>query len=119
MITEPGQQLFMRARSVVSRVAGGKTLVVPVRGKAGDLASIYSFDGAGSLLWQLLETPRALPELVSAVEREYKVGADEAQRDVTQFMDEMLSVGLVEVCPRVVITAGSTWPAVWETADSR
>ena len=105
MIAEPGQQLFTRARSVVSRTAGGKTLIVPVRGKAGELASIYSFSGTGSLIWQLLEAPRALPELISAVERECKVRPDEAQRDVTQFVDEMFSVGLVEVCSSVAMTA--------------
>jgi len=105
LIAEPGQQLFTRARSVVSRTAGGKTLIVPVRGKAGELASIYSFSGTGSLIWQLLEAPRALPELISAVERECKVRPDEAQRDVTQFVDEMFSVGLVEVCSSVAMTA--------------
>jgi hypothetical protein len=105
LMAEPGQLLFTRARSVVSRTAGGKTLIVPVRGKAGDLASIYSFSGTGSLIWQLLETPRALPELISAVERECKVRPDEAQRDVTRFVDEMFSVGLVEVCSSVAMTA--------------
>jgi len=120
LITDPGQHLFTRARSVVSRIAGGKTLIVPVRAKVGDLASIYSFSGAGSLIWQLLEAPRALPELVSAVEREYNLGTDEAQRDVTRFVDEMFSVGLVEVCPRVVNTATEATPhALWETADTR
>jgi hypothetical protein len=76
-----------------------------VRGKAGDLASIYSFSGTGSLIWQLLEAPRALPELISAVERECKVRTDEAQRDVTQFVNEMFSVGLVEVFPRIAMSA--------------
>ena len=93
---------------------------MPVRAKVGDLASIYSFSGAGSLIWQLLEAPRTLPELVSAVEREYNLGTDEAQRDVTRFVDEMFSVGLVEVCPRVVNTATEATPhALWETADTR
>lgn len=120
MITDPGQQFFTRARSVVSQVVGGKTLVVPVRAKSGESASIYSFSGTGSLLWQLLEAPRALPELVSAVERVCNIGTDEAQRDVTQFVDEMFSVGLVEVCPRVAMTSTESMrPTVWETADSR
>ncbi len=116
---EPGQQFFTRARSVVSRVAGGKTLIVPVRGKAGNLASIYSLSGTGSLIWQLLEAPRALPELISAVEREYEIGQEQAQKDVTQFVDEMFSVGLVEVCPRVAINATVAKGQVeWETAGS-
>ena len=42
-----GEQIFTRSRSVVSRVVAGETLIVPVRGKVGDLASIYSFNGSG------------------------------------------------------------------------
>jgi Coenzyme PQQ synthesis protein D (PqqD) len=103
MLTEPGQQFLTRSRSVVSRAVAGETLIVPVRGKVGDLASIYSFNGTGSLIWRLLEAPRELTELIGAVEREYEVGQEQAQKDVTRFVDDMLSVGLVEICPRVAV----------------
>jgi hypothetical protein len=105
MVTQLGEQLFTRSRTVVSRVVAGETLIVPVRGKVGDLASIYSFNGTGSLVWQLLEGSRTLAELASAVEREYEVGHEQAQHDVTQFLDDMLSVGLLDVCPTAAMTA--------------
>ncbi len=92
-------QRFVRSRSVVSRKVGGETLVVPVRGKVGDLASIYSFNGTGSLIWQLLEEPRDLAELVEAVEREYAVDTEQALQDVTQFVNDMIGVDLVEPRP--------------------
>ena len=123
-IAEPGQQFFTRARSVVSRVVGGETLVVPVRGKVGNLASIYSFKGTGSLIWQLLDEPRALAELVSGVRQEYGAGQEQAQRDVTQFLDDMLSAGLVQTYQRVAASeieataTESTRQVLWETAGS-
>jgi hypothetical protein len=92
-----GRRIFVRSRSVVSRRVSGETLIVPVRGKVGDLASIYSFNDVGSLVWQLLEIPRDVSELVSAVEREYAVDPQRLQQDVSKFLDDMLSVGLVEV----------------------
>jgi hypothetical protein len=104
-VTEPAQPLFTRSRCVVSRVAGAETLVVPVRGKVGSLSSIYSLKGTGSFLWQLLDMPRALPELVGGVQREFGVGQEQAQREVTQFLDDMLSAGLVQSCQRVEVTA--------------
>jgi hypothetical protein len=103
--TEPVQQLFTRARSVISRVASGETLIVPVRGKVGSLASIYSLKGTGSFLWELLDVPRALPGLVARVEREFGVTQEQAQRDVTQFLDDMLRVGLVQTCQSVATPA--------------
>ena len=129
MLTGSEEQLFTRSRSVVSRVVAGETLIVPVRGKVGDLASIYSFNGTGSLIWKLLDTPRGLTDLIDAVEREYEVEKEQAQKDVTQFLNDMLSVGLLDVCPGVAITetkmaeidmtiAESNRQAAWETADS-
>lgn len=129
MHSEPAEQIFRRSRSVVSRVVAGETLIVPVRGKVGDLASIYSFNATGSLIWQLLDAPIGLAELIAAVEREYEVGPVQARKDVTQFLNDTLSVGLVEICPRVAMVAtemiaaemtapDSNGQAVWETAGS-
>jgi hypothetical protein len=90
------QQRFVRTRSVVSRVIAGETLIVPVRGKVGDLASIYSFNGTGTLVWQLLDSSRSLAELVDAVEREYEVARGQAEKDVTQFLNELALMDLLE-----------------------
>jgi hypothetical protein len=102
-------RIFLRSQSVVSRRVSGETLIVPVRGKVGDLASIYSFNEVGSLIWQLLEIPRDVSELVSAVEREYDVDPQQAQQDVSKFLNDMLSVGLVEV-PDAMRTTEAGWP---------
>jgi hypothetical protein len=99
MLIGPAGQLFTRSRSVVSRTVAGETLVVPVRGKVGDLASIYSFNGTGSLIWQLLDSPRTLTNLTESVERAYDVERQQAQEDVRQFLSDMLSVGLLDVQP--------------------
>ena len=91
------EQLFVRSQAVVSRRVAGETLVVPVRGKVGDLASIYSFNQTGSLIWQSLESPKGFAELVSIVEQEYAVEHDLARRDVKQFLHDLLSADLVQV----------------------
>ena len=108
MLTGQDEQILMRSRSVVSRVVGGETLIVPVRGKVGDLASIYSFNGTGSLIWQLLDVPRKLADLIDAMEREYAIDSEQACKDVTAFLKEMQSVGLVDVRPRVAATDNET-----------
>jgi len=88
---------FVRSQSVVARVVAGETLIVPIRAKVGDLASIYSFNGTGSLIWKLLESPKTLSELASAVAHDYEVELAQAEHDVAGFVDEMKAVGLVEV----------------------
>jgi hypothetical protein len=95
------EQLFVRSQAVVSRRVAGETLVVPVRGKVGDLASIYSFNHTGSLIWQSLESPKGFAELVGIVEQEYAVEYDQARRDVKQFLHDMVSADLLQVRERV------------------
>jgi hypothetical protein len=98
-------EVFVRSQSVVSRVVAGETLIVPVRARVGDLASIYSFNGTGSLIWKLLESPKTVAELASAVAREYEVEPAQAERDVVAFLNEMKGVDLVEV-PQSLAMAG-------------
>ena len=96
---------FIRSQSVVARVVSGETLIVPIRGKAGDLASIYTFNGAGTLIWKLLDSPKTIAQLAESVAQEYEVDAAQAERDVESFVTEMNAVGLVEV-PASVAMAG-------------
>ena len=90
---------------MVARVVAGETLIVPIRGKVGDLASIYSFNGTGTLIWKLLESPKTVNQLAVAVVQEYDVDPVQAARDVASFAGEMKAVGLVEV-PASVALAG-------------
>jgi hypothetical protein len=104
-------EYYVRSDSVVSRVIAGETLVVPVRGRVGDLASIYSLNAVGSTIWQALEQPKEVDELTALVESEYDVGSSQARQDVMQFLAEMHSAGLVSParfsaeCPELPLTS--------------
>ena len=98
-------EAFIRSTSVVARVVAGETLIVPVRAKVGDLASIYNFNGTGTLIWKLLESPRTVAELAASVVEEYDVDLTQAERDVREFVEEMKNAGLIEV-PKALAMAG-------------
>jgi len=101
-----GDHVLVRSRAVVSRCVAGETLIVPVRGRVGDLASIYSFNETGSLIWKLLETPRTLGEIAAALAQEFDVTREQAESDATRFVSEMFAVDLVEVSEVVAGTEG-------------
>ena len=98
-------ETFVRSQSVVARVVAGETLIVPVRAKVGDLASIYTFNGTGTLIWKLLESPRTISDMAEAVAAEYEVEFAQAEQDVREFVEEMKNAGLVEV-PKALAMAG-------------
>jgi len=93
--SEPGLNVYRRSTAVVSRQISGETLVVPIRGKVGDLASIYSFNETGSVLWAALEYPKSLEDLTSLLCQSFDVGWDDARRDAQAFVQEMKSAGLL------------------------
>jgi glucan biosynthesis protein len=87
---------IVRTTAVVARVVAGETLVVPVRAKVGDLASIYKFNGTGTLIWRLLATPHTLATLSAAVAEHYQFEIAQVESDVVAFVNDMKDVGLVE-----------------------
>ena len=105
METAITEQVLVRSQSVVARVVAGETLIVPVRARVGDLASIYSFNGTGTLIWKLLASPKTIAQVAAAVAEEYDVEPAQAERDVTGFVNEMKGVGLVEVPASVAMAA--------------
>jgi len=88
-------RVYLRSKAVVSRLIAGETLVVPIRGKVGDLASIYSFNETGSFLWAALDQPRSLEDLASLLHQSYEVTWEDAQRDASAFVEEMEAAGLL------------------------
>jgi hypothetical protein len=99
------QRVYIRSQAVVSRRIAGETLIVPVRGKVGDLASIYSFNASGTFLWDTLASPQSLAGLIEAVRCEYAVAQEQAEHDVKQFLTDTLSAGLVEAREEVFMPA--------------
>lgn len=91
----PEPSAYQRSQAVVSRQISGETLVVPIRGKVGDLASIYSFNETGSVLWAALEHPKSLENLTSLLCQSFEVGWDDARRDADTFVREMQAASLI------------------------
>jgi len=86
---------YMQSEGVVARVIAGETLIVPVRGGVGDLASIYSLNELGSFLWRQLQPAKTCEELVNLVLDEYDVTAEMAEQDVRVFLDKINDAGLI------------------------
>jgi hypothetical protein len=89
------EETYIRSSAVVSRLIAGETLVVPVRGKVGDLASIYSFNDVGTTIWAALATPTGIHTLIEMIEREYEVSRERAAQDVANFLRDMKTAELV------------------------
>ena len=87
---------YVRSNSVVSRVIAGETLIVPIRGGVGDLASIYSLNPVATAIWDSIAEPRTQEEIATRIQQEYEVPLDALLADLDTFLDEMSVAGLIQ-----------------------
>ena len=88
-------QRFMKHNDCVARCIAGETIIVPIRSRVGDLESIYTLDELGTMIWNLLDGRADVSQIVQAVTSEYDVVAEEAEKDVVDFVDSLSAAGLI------------------------
>jgi hypothetical protein len=62
-----------------------------------DKGQCYGLNAVGSRVWRLLDSPKSLGEICSALEEEYEVEPDVCRAEVTRLLSDLRSEGLVEV----------------------
>jgi hypothetical protein len=90
-----GKQRLERGKDVVFRQVGDECILVPIRRTAAAPVAIFSLNAAGAFVWSRLATPRSPGELAAEMAAAFEVGEPEALRDVTEFLDQLSSRGLV------------------------
>lgn len=80
---------FRRNPDVVTRTIGAETLLVPVGQSIVDLSRLFTLNDTGNFIWQQLSDPRGASEIAAALADEFDVPADQAERDVVEFLEEL------------------------------
>ncbi len=86
---------FSRKGEFVSRTIAGETILVPVRGRVGDLDSIFNLNETASFIWNRIDGRTTFDQIVAQVCSEFDVGPDAAEADARQFITALQEAGLV------------------------
>jgi hypothetical protein len=78
--------------SQVSCEVGGEVLLLGL-----EHGQYFGLRGVGVLLWDLIQTPRQVGELCTAVRARYDVGEAQCAADVKAFLSDLLSHDLAMV----------------------
>ena len=89
------ERVFRRNDSLVTRDLAGEKVIIPVRGKVGDLGNIYTLNEVGSQVWNLLDGTRDIKAIVTALSQEYEAGFETLAVDVQALLSDMQQEGLV------------------------
>ena len=58
----------------------------------------YGLGGVGPRVWELIEQPQTMAQLVDTILEEYEVECEVCEKDLTEFLAQMEQLGLVERC---------------------
>jgi hypothetical protein len=58
-------------------------------------AAIHSFNETGGFLWKLVSSKKTFEEIVDALCKEYDIVKEEAEKDVTEYLQELEKQGLI------------------------
>jgi hypothetical protein len=83
---------YCRQEDVVVRSVAGAHLLVPIHTCTH---SVYTLNGTGRQLWELIETPRTEEELSNSLIADYQISQEMARHDVNLFLTDMVKMGLV------------------------
>jgi hypothetical protein len=62
-----------------------------------EAGAYYGLEGPARSIWDLLESPSTVAELVQRLVQEYEVSPETCAADVERFLDEMDQEGLIRV----------------------
>ena len=89
------EKCFSKEDSCVTREIAGETIIVPIKGRVGDLDSIYTLNEVGTLIWQLIDGQRNIGQIVQSVRQTYDVESEEVTRDTFDFLGSLEKAGLI------------------------
>jgi hypothetical protein len=92
---ETTTDVFERSPSLVTRELAGEKIIVPVRGRVGDLNSIYTLNSVAQEIWELLDGKRTVAEIVGRLVEQFEVQPEVLAADVTRVIEEMHEEGLI------------------------
>jgi Coenzyme PQQ synthesis protein D (PqqD) len=86
---------YRRSGNVVSRKIHDEVLLVPIKDNVGDLGCIYSLNGVGAFIWELIDGERSLLDIQHEIVEEFEVASEEAERDLRDFVDDLYKLGAI------------------------
>ena len=90
---------FVRSPDVVARRIAGEVVLVPIavrtENAARRTANFYVLNATAELLWERLETPAGVEELTRQLAVHYEISAEDARRDVEQFLGDLERCGAI------------------------
>ena len=80
----------------ILREVAGENFLIPLGQAALRIHGMIVMTDSGVLLWKKLQTEQTIESLTESLLEEYDVDRQTAQKDVTEFIEKMYQIGILE-----------------------
>ena len=70
--------------------------MVPIRTSVADMESLYTLNEVGARVYSLIDGERSVRDICAAIVEEFEVSDDEAETDVREFLEKLISIKSIE-----------------------
>ena len=82
----------VRSADQVSTDLGGEVVILGLQSE-----EYFSLDGVGTRIWEMIQEPRTVQEILDAILNDYAVEPERGERDLLAVLGELAGEGLVEI----------------------
>lgn len=82
----------VRKSEIVTADMDGEIVMMHV-----ETGNYFGLGSVGSAIWTLIENPLNVEDLVTTLLDQYEIGKDQCETEVLRFLNEMNTIGLIEV----------------------
>ena len=82
-------------KELIKRDVAGDIVLVPVGKTVYSANGLFVLNDVGAFLWDHLRDADEAEDLVAAVLQEYEVSAEEARRDIVEFLDTLRRMEII------------------------
>ena len=90
------QQRFQRDPAIITRRIGAETVLVPVRSNTAALSAIFALNETAEVIWNALEQPMSVAQLVATLTDTFEVTPEQASDDVATLLHYMREIEVIQ-----------------------
>ena len=88
--------VFKKSENVVFRKIGDEYVLVPLYASVADVESIFNLNETGAAVWEKIDGRKNLHDIISEMQMEYEAETHLIEKDVTAFVNEMVTADLLK-----------------------
>ena len=82
-------KIYVKDSNIVSRKIADEFILVPIKNNTGDLENIYTLNGVGAHIWELIDGKNSVDNIEQSIIEEFEVPVKEAEDDLKKFLCEL------------------------------